>query len=599
MLGGFASWCPDGTVVRKSSQATLGIGRLVTTAQQARGDRTPSTSDVLAVVDGRFDDLGTLRGVLGADADASDADLVVAGYRRWGADVVTHLGGEFALLIWDEAASTLVAARDPFGVRPLFYARPGGRFVAASDPEQILAAGLVPAQPDDETVIGHLLWEFHDAERSFFREIRRLPPGHILIANSGGTRIVDYRRPAVADVGDGPEVWTEFRRLFFSAVQRRMESSGSCLLHLSGGLDSSCIVCAADRMRESQTEAPHEVLAIAELHPGMASNEEPFVRAVEAQIRFPVECWDGTDARTGELDDVPVWAPGARFSWTGGTSGDLDIAGRRGARVILNGTGGDQIGITSGVHHDAIAERRWGTATRFLLEAPGATVASSFRTALRLAKSLAPRWVGELHDSVRRRRQQKPKWLRDDAWARWRPLPSRFDAPATLRTGVQRSHWRELTSPRHVLSVEWAQQHALRSGVEVRFPFMDGPLVAFALSIPSRLWPPPWPFERLQRTALADILPAAVAQRRSKANASDVLANRVQRQLSTIRALFHSGSWASEPYVDQRGAQEVLAAFQNQGDPPFWATWSLWAIATLEAWLRRLSRYTPPPRREA
>ena len=111
---------------------------------------------------------------------------MLAGYRRWGADVVDNLGGEFALLIWDEAASTLVAARDPFGVRPLFYARPGGRFVAASDPEQILATGLVPAQPDDHTVIGHLLWEFHDSERSFFREIRRLPPGHLLIANRAG-----------------------------------------------------------------------------------------------------------------------------------------------------------------------------------------------------------------------------------------------------------------------------------------------------------------------------------------------------------------------------------------------------------------------------
>ena len=491
MLSNFASWCPDGWVDRRAPHATLGMGRLVTTPQQARDDRGRSTPEILAVVDGRFDDLDTLRGALAAAPDASDADLVVAGYRRWGADVVTHLRGEFALLIWDEAASTLFAARDPFGVRPLFYARPGGRFVAASDPEQILATGLVPAEPDDETVVGYLLWQVHDAEPSFFRGIRRLPPGHVLFATPAATRIVDYRRLELVALGDGPDVWAEFRRLFFSAVHRRMESSGPCLLHLSGGLDSSCIVCAADRIRESDPKICSSVLAVAALHPGMASNEETFIKAVEARIRFPVECWDGTDAQAGELDDVPVWAPGARVSWTGGTRGDLDIARRHDARVILNGTGGDQIGIPSGVHQDAIAEHRWADAAGFFFHAPGATVASSLRNVLRLARSIAPTWARELHDGLRGRRERKPAWIAAGAWARRRSKPRSFTPPGMLRTAVQRSHWHELTSARHVLSVEWAQQHGIRSGVEIRFPFMDWDLVRFALSIPSRLWPPP------------------------------------------------------------------------------------------------------------
>src|SRR5262245_24438887 len=133
----------------------------------------------------------------------------------------------------------------------------------------------------------------------------------------------------------------------------------------------------------------------------------------------------------------------------------------------------------------------------------------------------------------------------------------------------------------------------------MRFPFMDWDLVTFALSIPSRLWPPPWPYERLHRRALADILPAAIAQRRGKANASDVLANRVRRQVSVIEALFHASSWASARYVDQRQAQASLAAFARSGSAPFSLTWSVWAIATLEAWLRRLSSYTAPPRPEA
>ncbi len=166
-----------------------------------------------------------------------------------------------------------------------------------------------------------------------------------------------------------------------------------------------------------------------------------------------------------------------------------------------------------------------------------------------------------------------------------------------LANAVQRSHWRELTSPRHLIAMEGLQQHALRNGMEIRFPFMDWDFAMFAISVPSRLWPPPWPFERLHRRALENILPAAVVQRRSKANAADVVANRVRRQLPSIQALFDDRSWASSRYVDQGAAREVLRTFQDPGNLPFGTTWSVWAIATLEAWLRRLSSYTAGPRR--
>src|SRR4051812_12886224 len=101
-LGNFASWSPDGVSLWSGPRATVGVGRLITTAQQGRVDRTAAKPDLLVAVDARFDDLESLRATLDADPESSDADLVVAGYRRWGADVVSQLRGEFALLIWDD-----------------------------------------------------------------------------------------------------------------------------------------------------------------------------------------------------------------------------------------------------------------------------------------------------------------------------------------------------------------------------------------------------------------------------------------------------------------------------------------------------------------
>ncbi len=215
MLDNFAASFRDGTVLRSAPGAVLGVGRLITTTQQARDDRAAPETGICAVVDGRLDDLDTLRGALDIASDASDADLIVAGYRRWGPGVVEHLHGEFALLLWDEGASTLFAARDRFGVRPLCYSQRSGRLILASDPEQIVAAGLVAPEPDDRTVVGHLLWEYQDVERTFFRDIRRLPAGHVLIATADRLRVTEYRRPQLVDVGADPGVWQELRRRFF------------------------------------------------------------------------------------------------------------------------------------------------------------------------------------------------------------------------------------------------------------------------------------------------------------------------------------------------------------------------------------------------
>jgi asparagine synthase (glutamine-hydrolysing) len=598
MLVGFDSWYADGIALREAKGVALGLGRLFTTNQQANPDRE-SAADVIAVVDGRLDNVADLRSTLGAAPGVSDADVVIAGYRRWGTEIIARLRGEFALLLWDANHSQLVAARDPFGIRPLYYALPAGRLLAASDPEQILATGLVAIEPDDESVLGHLLWEFPDRERTFFRDIRRLPAGHLMVATRNGAEIRDYRRPAIVTRAGGWDGWAdEFRHHFFNAVRVRISSPQPFVAHLSGGIDSSTIVCAIDRLQKAEATAPRGVVAAA-LYPGLASNEERYIRAVEEHVQVPVECWDGTAATADELTDVPLCGPGARFSWTGGTRGDFDIAHKHGSRVIVNGTGGDQLGIPIGVLEDATVARRWRVAARFLVEYPGATVKSSVRAGLRLVKALAPAWMRQFHDRFRRRREDRPPWIAPGAWAGWRPPLTSVSFPPLVITHVQRAHWRELTSARHVLTIEWVQQHAIRNRVEMRFPFMDTSLINLALSLPWDRWPPPWPFERLHRAALGHILPAAVRQRRSKANAADALANRARLQLPTIERLFNDVSFVSARYVDRQAVLGMLAAFKGASNPPFATTWAIWAIATLESWLRRLSSYTAPRRLEA
>ena len=211
---------------------------------------------------------------------------------------------------------------------------------------------------------------------------------------------------------------------------------------------------------------------------------------------------------------------------------------------------------------------------------------------MRLAKSLSPSWARALHERIRPRPDRRPSWLREHAWRDWRPRATSSRLPSSLHSHVQRQRWASLTDPRHVYSMEVVQHLATRDQVEYRFPFMDADLIAFTLAIPARFWPPPWPYERLHRNVLADLLPSAVQQRRGKANASDALAKRVTCQLPSIRRILASGTWFSEPYVDRAAAAGVVDRFERARSEDFWASWAVWAIMTLEAWLRALSSYT-------
>jgi asparagine synthase (glutamine-hydrolysing) len=594
MLECFGSSSSAGTRIETIGYCAVGVAEPWAAATQSIGSGLSlSSSGLLVAVDGRLDNLANIQDELSLSA-VTDVELVSAGYRRWGADLFKRLQGEYAIIIWDSAARTLIAARDPFSIRPLYYSVSSARILFANDAEQILASGLVATAPDDRAVVDYLVWEFQNVDRSFFRDIRRLPGGHVLVAKAEGCRVSEFRRPIVGEsrLVDQQEYWAEFRRLFGQAVKRRLRSTSPVGAHLSGGVDSSSIVCVADDLLLDDPAICPGFFAAAALHPGLDCDEESFIRAVQARLHIDVEFWDGTLADPLELSVSPLGLPGARFTMTGGTQGDVEIARRRGARVLLSGTGGDQIGIPTGVLNDAVAEMRFRDAWRMVSHAPGATISSVLRTSAGVAKRAAPRWLREAHDGLRQRNQTTPTWLTD--WAREyaadaaRPVA---DADGEPGTHLQRRRWRDLISARTVLSIEYIQNHALRNGLEMRFPFFDGDLTAFVLSIPSQFWPPPWPQERLHREALRNVLPTEVVRRRTKANFSSALTNRVRRQLGLIRQLFASKKWAAEQYVRQTTARATLAEFEGSQNPSFTLTYAVWGIASLEAWLQTLFGY--------
>jgi len=179
----------------------------------------------------------------------TDTEVILAAYERWGESCVDHFLGMFAFLIWDVRDGKLFAARDRFGVKPLYYAlRPDGGIWLASEIRALHAAGI-PKQLNENTWATYFAFGLHDhSEHTFWEGISNLEPGHRLSWSSNGATQIErwYDLPAAI----GPEfddrplelVCAEYSDLLAESVRLRFRSDVEVGINISGGVDSSALL---------------------------------------------------------------------------------------------------------------------------------------------------------------------------------------------------------------------------------------------------------------------------------------------------------------------------------------------------------------------
>src|SRR5262249_51649464 len=118
----------------------------------------------------------------------SDTEVIVHAYEEWGTDCLRRFDGMFAFAIWDAKARRLVAARDRFGVKPLYWADHAGRLVLGSEIKVVLAAG-VPRRVDHEAVVEYFTFQNLLSQRTLFDGISLLPAGSLLVADAEGIEV--------------------------------------------------------------------------------------------------------------------------------------------------------------------------------------------------------------------------------------------------------------------------------------------------------------------------------------------------------------------------------------------------------------------------
>jgi asparagine synthase (glutamine-hydrolysing) len=523
----------------------------------------------------------------------SDTEVLLAAYRHWGPSCLAKLNGMWAFVIHDRGRGVLFGARDRFGVKPLFVHRGKDCWLLASEVKAILASGLYARETNWQVSADFLLHgKLDESPATFYAGIEQVPPGCAFqLTLDGRWRQWTYWSLSAIEPEPSADVEETLGELLEDAVRLRLRSDVPVGVCLSGGLDSTAIICAMARNRQdggAPAGRPAPLLAFC--YHESAFDERVFIADTLAQTGAllqrisltPEAMWESL-VEVLRFQDEPIisGAPIAGFHL-------MNLAASNGVKVVLNGQGSDE--ILAG--YPSYFDDHWRTLLRT------AQVTRAWHEIREYAAwhrtSAGHLFLGSLgrlfHQQLRRltpyrNLASRRRWRRFEQQRWFAPcLLERHAAPdegyqesdlnAVLMRSVERARLP------HYLRLE--DRNSMAHGVEARLPFMDYRLVSLAFRVPAdRKMEGVWN-KALLRSSLRGRIP-------------DSVRNRVEKMgFPTSLHLWVSGALA-EPLRDilasqaarERGiynVEEILSVLENNHRIEPEAALKLFHVAEFELW---------------
>ena len=445
-----------------------------------------------------------------ASSAANDAEFLIRAYRRWGEDLPSMIKGIFAMVIWDAGKDLLMAVRDRIGFYPLFYAHEKILAISPSIEAIVQSSGL-SVSLNRAALADHLSSYFPKKEETFYTEIQRVLPGHVLYRRRGMFKSRRYWHP----VPPGrPVNWLseddlhDFETSLDQAVGRGLDQ-GPVGIYLSGGLDSvSVAAVAADLCRSRGLPQP---LALSLAFPHPDCNEKAVQRRVATQLGLDQvllpfhEALGGIDLLTAELAMSSGWPQPLDNPWLPAYVPLAAEARQRGVRTILTGSGGDEwLGVSPLLVADLMQSgdivglwRFWNIMRRSFNNPSAYLFRNIFWScglrpilagaAHRLFSRMAPDfWQRYRLERIAKRR---PSWLAPDRSLR-QELHRR--AAVALSDLPTRGFYQDLFNvgfahPLVSREMEETFETGRRLGVKILHPYWDSDLVELLLRVPPSL----------------------------------------------------------------------------------------------------------------
>lgn len=600
-------------------QGVVGLACLAT-GQHERSLTSPPRKGLTITFDGcihnREDLLASLGSErLGGQRNSSDEEIVLAAYEKWELDCPKHLLGDFAFAIWDAKKHRLVCVRDHFGVKPLYYYASDTSFLFASTPEALLASGNVPVAIYEERIADFLVnpLEGIDKTSSFYTNLFRLPPAHMVVVQAGGITVQRYWElySNVQERGLSESSYLEsFQDLFAEAIRCRLQDSVLPASMLSGGMDSSSIVGIARKMLTEEGHGPLHTFAVISKSPE-TNRESSFILSMLAQgnvrehLISEIEISQWMDPLVCALEEEAE-----PFDCLMNLNRAVFLHVRdHGGSALLDGIDGDTLLSGSGHLPQLWRQGAFRTLLGETLKADGLTAEyktgrndfiNSFLSAFLPA---SPVWFQELRRPVRYRKAIRsaiqesiidPEFAaRAQLGERFAKLHSHSPRPASFTT--IESHKISLDHPFLTVGLERYERVASAFGIEARHPFTDVRLAEFCLSLTWQLKTHRGWTKMILRRAMEPYLPPEVVWRRDK----DSLMWEVNRLILKARAEYFYQITCDEqaslkPYVDLGKLMQAWQEYLTLGEEKH-ADW-IWSGVALAMWLRRQRETALQPR---
>lgn len=519
--------------------------------------------------------------------DRTDVAIVAAALDRWSTECFPRIIGDWAVVVWNAHERELLLARDYAGIKPLFFYRSQRRVTWCNHLAPLAFCGD-QFTPCDEFIAGYLAFQ-PDAQLTPYQEIRSVPPGQFMRIREGQSTSHSYwecnpsSRPSFKSDAEYEE---RFRYLFREAVRCRLRTHGPILSDLSGGLDSSSVVCMADDIvaKEGQNAALVDTFSF---YDEEEPDEEDFLYLTK------VEAKRGRTGRHAALRGVGDTFS-LKFQESSATPGfgvrlELETAkftAIRSAdyRVLLSGNGGDQM-----LGQALPAGMALGDSLRqlHLLEFSEQLIAWSLFTRCPAAQLICDALLATMPVRVRlalSSRTQPLPWV-DKKFAREYRLPARV-------TPVGFGPWRWLPSVRlrfqQLTRLQGELTHsAPRCPQETRYPFLDRRLFEFLFAVPANQLFRSGQRRSLMRRALADVLPQEILRRRTKSGTGRCDVVTLNKHWEEIETLVRAPLSAELGYIDpgefRRALLELKRGVVNE------CVGQLLRALSLEVWLRDLA----------
>ncbi len=531
----------------------------------------------------------------------TDTEVILYSYQEWGHKCLNRFNGMWSFAIWDARKTELFCSRDRFGVKPFYYFFDDNTFAFASEIKALLLCPFIVKKANDKTIYFYLSMGISDGKsETFFENIRQLEPGQYAIVKETGLELKRYYtlayNPELGKYSEPSlqEYSQEFVALLKDAVRVRLRSDvsvGSCL---SGGLDSSAIVCIINKFLMGkwldEVNIGKQQRTFSSCFEHEAFDERKFIEEItsitntSAYYVFPSgeQMWQELDSLVWQQEE-PFGSTSIYAQWN-----VMRLAQQNNVKVLLDGQGGDEL---LGGYHTYFTVYL----ANLILNIQGNAFLKEFKMLVSdkvpslyiFSSLLLPLYnliPPTLRTFVRSKiiRSQNRSLINKSLLKKYQ-----HDYTMKVETNLQKALWKSETGHGLRELLRYEDKNSMAFSIEARTPFIDYRLVELVFSIPGCYKIHNGWTKYLLRDSTKGLLPEKVRWRRDKMGFPTPEKIWLKESRNKIKNIFASSdSLMSEQYLDRKVILANLDHILDENNVKGFS--ALWKPINLELWLRKM-----------